>query len=1120
MPISILSSRCKAHHSKSFLLSSCRLLIVALAAMFLMIRPSALLGQAVTATVVGTINDPAGRAVPNVALILTNQGTNTSTNGTTNGSGNYEFTLVQPGTYTLTATSNGFKKEEQRDITVPVNTTTRVDLSLQLGMASQTVTVSSDVALLQTDRADVTAQIDAKQVEDLPVGSQRNFQALESLVPGVSKPVYDHSSFFDAQNSQSFQVNGQSELSNNLQFEGIDDNERTGLLQVYIPPAAAIATVDVETSNYAPEFGRSAGAVTNVTMKSGTNHFHGSIYEFNQVSALAARNYFNNVGRFPRSTNNYYGATLGGPIVKNRTFFFGDFLRYSNHASQFNILTVPTAAFRNGDLSGGPTTIYDPNTGAPNGSGRTPFVTNGVANVIPTSRLSPTALKILALVPLPNVPGATFNNNYQANTVFQTDVNTYDAKVDQQLREDDRLTGRFSWQRANTLQAPIFGQAGGPVAGAFEGNGVNTVYTGALEYTHIFTPKLFSELRGGVDHYRNTASPADYGKSDSTTLGIPGVNLDQFTSGLVGIDIAGFSSPLVGYSASLPWIRAETNVDVVNNWTKILGNHSIKFGGELRRVRDDLTQGQTFSPRGIYRYRDGQTGLNKSGNKTSFSNDFASFLLDLPSEVGRDLNVHSGSWRQTMYFGFIQDTWVATQKLTLTYGVRWELYPPAVPSSKGGFSQYDPATNTLNVSGYGKTPNDLGMRFNATDFEPRLGFAFRATDKTVVRGGFGISRTPFQDNNYAFNYPVRQNAAFEPLSSYTPALLPDATPATLAKGFPTIPPTQIPSNGIIPATKNQNYTSINLNYRDPEVMSYNLTLEQQFGGSWVLDISYVGNEGRFIPGNYNLNAGRVAGAGAAGQPYYKLYGTTATIELLPKETTSNYNSLQARLTHRFDKGLEFTSAFTFQKAMGYLSTGGGLSGFNFYLDPHRDYSPLAFNHTITSSNSFIYALPFGRGTTFLQHGITGMLAGGWQVSGLAYLQTGTPLFFTASGSQLNAPGTTQVPNQNGPFVKLKGIGTKNLWFDTSKFSQPSGPVLGNVGKNVYSGPGSVTFDAAAFRTFRIHESINLQFRVDAFNVLNHPVFNNPDTNLTDSNFGKITSAGSARTLQLAGTLNF
>lgn len=1079
------------------------------------------MGQAVTATLVGTVTDQSGAVVPNVPVQLKNEETSAVTNGTTNESGNYDFTFLQPGTYTVTVTAPGFKREERNGVNVTVNTTTRVDVGLQLGSSSETVTVTEATALLQTDRADVAAQIDAKQVEDLPVGSQRNFQALESLVPGVSRPVYDHSSFFDSQNSQSFQVNGQSELSNNLQFEGIDDNERTGLLQVYIPPAAAIKTVDVETSNYAPEFGRSAGAVTNVTLKSGTNQFHGSAYEFNQVSALAARSYFNNTGKFPRSTNNYYGATLGGPIVKDRTFFFVDFLRYSNHASQFNLETVPTAAFRAGDLSAGPTTIYDPSTGNADGTGRQQFVTNGVANVIPASRISSVASKLVALVPLPNVAGAGFTNNYQANTSFDVDTNTFDVKLDQAVSKLDHLIGRFSWQRTNTLQAPIYGLAGGPVAGGFEGNGLNTVYNGAVEYTHVFSPTLVTELRAGVDHYRNTAQEADYGSSASTAIGVPGVNLDPFTSGLVGLNIPGFSNPLVGYSASIPWVRGESNIDFVNNWTKIAGNHSFKFGGELRRVRDDLTQGQTFSPRGVFNYAEGQTGINKSGNKTSFANDFASFLLDVPNQVGRDVNVNPASWRQTLYFAFAQDTWLATQKLTITYGARWEYYPPANPSKKGGFSNYDPGTNTLRVAGYSSVPNNLGVNNNWRDFQPRVGFAYRATPMTVVRAGFGISNTPFQDNNYAYNFPVRQNNAFNSLSSYTPALLPDGTVATLEKGFPAPLVAQIPSTGILPASKNVNYVSVNKDYKDPAVMSYNVTLEQQLGSSWIFDLSYVGNQGRHIPGNYNMNAGFIAGAGAKGQPFYNLYGTTASIELLPKGTNSNYNALQSRLSHRYDKGFEFSSAFTWQKAMGYISTGGGLGGFNFYLDPHRDYSPLGFNRTITSSNSFIYELPFGKNKMFLHNGIVADVVGGWQVGGLAFLQTGTPLFFTASNSQLNAPNSTQVPNQVGPFSKLKGIGTNNLWFDKTAFVQPSGAVLGNVGKNVYSGPGSVSFDASAMRTFPVHEQVALQFRLDAFNVLNHPIFNNPSTSLTDSNFGKVTgTANGGRALQLAATLSF
>jgi hypothetical protein len=1079
-----------------------------------------LFGQAVTATLVGTITDQTGAVVPNATVTIKNEGTGASQQGAANGAGNYVFTFLQPGKYTVTVSSPSFEQISRHDIDVQVNTSTRVDLSLHPGANTTVVEVTGQIPMLQTDRADVSAQIQAKQVEDLPVGSQRNFQALQQLIPGVSRPIYDHSSFFDAQNSQSFQVNGQSEMSNNLQLEGIDDNERSGLLQVYIPPAAAIKTVDVETSNYAPEFGRSAGAVTNVILKSGTNQFHGSAYEFNQVSALAARTYFNNTGARPRQTNNYYGATLGGPIFKDKTFFFVDFLRYSNYQGQFQLVSVPTAAFRSGDLSAGPTAIYDPQTGNADGTGRTQFDYNGHANVIDPARLSPIAQKLLALVPLPNVPGAGFTNNYQANTGFNVTTHTYDAKIDQRVAANDLLTGRFGWQRTKTNQQPIFGLAGGPAASAFEGTGVNTVWNGAANYTHVVSPSLFTEFRGGVDHYRNTAHQSDYGTSASSEIGIPGVNLDPFTSGLVGMDIAGFSSPLVGYSASIPWVRAETSVVLSNNWTKILGNHSIKTGFEFRRIRDDLTQGQTYSPRGIYRYRDGETGLNVKGNKTGFTNDFASFLLDIPNQVGRDLNVNPASWRQSYYFAFIQDTWVATQKLTLTYGVRYEYYPPSTSGRKGGFSQYDPSNNTLQVSGYGDVKDDLGLQKNWQDFEPRVGFAYRARPGTVVRGGFGISKTAFQDNGYAYNFPVRQNSSFNALNSYGPALLPDGTPATLAKGFPTAPDPDIPSTGILSAPLNVNYTTVNTKFKDPTVVSYNMTVEQQFGKDWVFNIAYVGNQGKQIPAIYEMNHGQVAGAGAAGQPYYKLYGTTSSLQLRNKGTTSNYNSLQSRLTHHFSHGLSVTSGFTWQKAMGYISSTTGLAGLDFYLDPHRDYSPLGFNHSVTSANSFIYELPFGKGKRFLNQGVGSWILGGWQASGIVSLQTGSPLYFSASGSQLNTPNTRQMPNQTGPFRKLYGIGTNNAWFDTSSFTQPVGAVPGNVGKNVYSGPGSVTFDAAASRMFPIYDRVSLKFRMDAFNVMNHPSFNNPDVTLTDSNFGTVTGAGGSRALQLAATLSF
>lgn len=1081
--------------------------------------------QAVTATLVGTVTDQTGAVVPNASVSILNQETGSVTKSATNGSGNYIFSLLPPGTYTVTTSASGFQKSQTSNVNVPVNTTTRVDLSLRPGSAEQTVTVTDQAPLLQTDRADVSGQIESKQVLQLPVGNSQNFQELESLMPGVSAPIYDHSTFDDAQNSESFDVNGQSELSNNLQFEGIDDNERTGLLQVYIPAAQALQTVDVETSNYAPEFGRSAGAVTNIILKSGSNDIHGSAYEFNQVSTLSSRNYFNRTGKFPRQTYNYYGGTIGGPIIRDRTFIFGDVMRNSNDTSTYTLLTVPSAAFRTGNLSASPTPIYDPQTGNPNGTGRQQFS----GNMIPGNRISSIAQSVLALVPLPNVPGAGATNNFQANPGFDQSDTQFDVKLDEAWRPADHLTYRFSWERDNLYQAPIFGTAGGDANGGFEGSGINKVFNTALEYTHTFSNTLIAELRGGVDHYRNNTQPSDYGQTLATQLGIPGVNVSQFTSGAPTINVTDFSEPMIGYAASEPWERGETNIDIVNDWTKILGNHSVKFGFELRRVRDDLTQGQTYGPRGVFTYADGQTGLNASGSVTSYGNDFAGFLLDLPNQVGRDVNVGDASWRETLYFGYVQDTWQATKQLTMTYGLRWEFYPPATPRRSGGFSQYNPVTNSLEVAGYGDIPKDIGMNVNATDFEPRIGFAFRATPRTVVRGGFGISHTPFQDNVYAFNYPVRQNVVYNSLSSYTPAVQANGTAVeNMAAGFPPEPTPVIPADGIIPnASLTSTWVTVNTHYKDPSVYSYNLTVERDMGSGWVADAAYVGNVGRFIPGNYNMNAGFIAGAGAAGQPEYATLGRTASTELLPRQTSTNYNSLQVKVTRRFRSGLTWTSGYAWQKAMGFNSSTTGLGTYNFYIDFQRNYARTTWDRHQTYVQTFVYALPFGRNQRFASSGLAASLLGGWAVSGLFNADTGTPLFFTASSSQLNAPGNSQVPDQIGPFKKLHGIGTTHPWFDTSAFVQPKGAVLGNMGQNLYSGPALVSFDGSLQRDIQLHESLGLTLRAQAFNALNHPVFANPGVTLGSSNFGQVTgtlgSAGSSeanRAVQFAATLHF
>src|SRR4029077_545132 len=501
---------------------------------------------------------------------------------------------------------------------VIVNTSSRVDLVLQPGSASDTILVEAETPILQTERADTGRKLEEVLTENVPLGTNRNFQNLLNIVPGTTRATFQHSQFFNARSSLQTECNGQLREGNNYQIEGIDDNERTGLLQILIPPLEAIQTVDVSTSNYDAELGRASGAVVNVILKSGTNNYHGEAYEFVRNSAFNARNYFDaSVGHL---AYNYFGGNIGGPIKKNKLFFFADYLMVKDHEANTNTITIPTMAFRSGDLSSSTTTIYNPFSGNPDGTGRQPLVATsapGVAtvpgpngmvdafnpacksascpNIIPAAMIDPISTKLMAFLPPPTAAGNA--NNYFALLAFHKDTDFVDAKVDANITDKDRVSARFSYQRPSILQAPIFGIAGGPAQGNFEGSGLQNTYSTGINYNRFFSNTLVAEVRVGAGWYHNEAHNTDFGTNTSQSLGIPGINLDKtITSGIVGVTInGGFSNPLIGYSASLPWIRSETNIDFANTWTKILGNHTVKFGADLRRVRDALLQEQTFS---------------------------------------------------------------------------------------------------------------------------------------------------------------------------------------------------------------------------------------------------------------------------------------------------------------------------------------------------------------------------------------------------------------------------------------------------------------------------------------------------------------------------------------------
>ena len=1060
--------------------------------------------QAVHGTLLGTVTDVTGGAVAGAKVTILETNTRVSHSGETNASGNYDFPDLPPGQYNVMAEMEGFKREMREGVLVEVDTSARADLKLQPGNVSESIEVTAAPALLQTDRADTGRTMDAVLVEELPLGVNRNFQSLLDLMPGTSPATFQHSQAFNAGSSLQTESNGQPRMGNNFQIEGIDNNQRTGLLQILITPAEAIQTVSISTSNHDPELGRGTGAVTNVILKSGTNAFHGAAYEFLQNSALDARAFFNpSVGHL---TYNYAGGNIGGPIRHGKIFFFADYLRTMDHEANTNLETIPSVPFRSGDLSAGNNRVYNPFTGNPDGSGREPFP----GNQIPASLINPISAKILSFLPAPNLPfiPSQPSNNYFALLPFHKDTDALDGKIDDNLTDKDRVSARFSFSRPVFFQAPIFGNAGGPAQGAFEDAGSQKTYSAGLNYNRIVTSTLLTEVRVGVAHYHNEARQSDYGINDTANLGIPGVNVGPFTSGFVGISIGAFSSPLTGYSPSLPWIRAEANIDLVNTWTKIAANHTIKWGVDIRRIRDDLLQDQTFSPRGVVTFGGNQTFTQGASGGTGVANDFASFLLDVPSKVARDINTYFPALRAWQVFGYVADNWQVSPKLTLNLGVRWELYPPPTPQFPGGFSNYDYVHNQLVIAGVGGNPSNLGMVTHFKQFAPRLGLAYRLTNSTVIRAGFGVSYTPFPDNNWAYNFPVRANNQYDTIGglSYTPAGYPDGTVATFQRGFPAPQPIVIPANGIIanpdPTTA---YTIIPLDYKNPYVETWNLAVQQALPFHFVLDAAYVANHGVDTPAAVNLNAGLIPGAGSAGQPQYPR--TAATTQYF-RGFSSSYNSLQVKFDRRFATGVRMTTSFTWQKGFDYQSSDDG--GLRFYLNQERNHARADFDRTLNFIQSYIYELPFGKRKAWFQSGAASKILGGWQVSGILSLRTGTPLLFTANSS-LNLPGATQTPNQIAPIQILHGINIGNPWFSTASFATPRGFMFGTMGRNELSGPGMFGLNASVSRQLALTERFRLSVRMDSFNVTNTPQFANPQLNRDNTNFGFITSTLSSGT---------
>jgi hypothetical protein len=1067
--------------------------------------PSPVRAQVLKAQILGTITDPTGAVVPAVKVTITDTRTSFQRTADTNGAGNFFFVNLDPGSYRVEAEKQGFAKSLRTGVELLPNTTARVNFELAPGAITQTIDVSADAApLLQTDRADTGGKIEQKQLQQMPMLYNRNYQGLLLLVPGVGRPFRPHSEFYNSHDSLSVRVNGQGRQFNNFQIEGIENKIDNGNLTALVPPAEAIQTVDVSTSNFDPEFGNAGGAVTNVTLRSGSNDFHGSLFHFHRNENVQARNTFA-ITKAP-TVYNQFGGTIGGRIIRDKLFFFADYQGSRDHLGNVNRGTLPGSTFRTGNLGGAAVTIYDPATGNPTtGAGRTPFPNN----VIPTNRISPISQRILGFVPLPNIADVEGQVNYSQNNVRIKTLDQTDSKVDWIAGANDRIAVRYSLQKANVIDHGLFGPGGiygGFRGGGFGGSGPARTQSAGINYSKVITPSFVWESRLGVVRNRNDARSSDYGLKTSEDIGIRGANLDDWTSGLSQIIINGYSSPLVGFSPSLPWARSVTSFGLVNNFSKIFTKHIVRFGADFRRERNDLLQTQTFNPRGRFDYQPGQTG-NPADTRRNFANAFAAFLLDVPNISGRDLPFVFPARREFTYNFYIQDKWQVSQKLTLDIGIRLERERGSRPRFPGGFSNYNPINNTLELAGLGNIPINIAQSNN--NWGPRLGIAYRLNDDTVIRTGFGISYFPRR--MVQTNFPILQNNGYPAANAFA------SSDVRMTTGFPAFVPFQVPADGVIqnaPLTSNFGITPHDL--ASPYVQSWNFAIQRALPWKFALDVAYVGNKGVNNQTGRDINASLVPGTGNNGRPLFQQFRRTAATSL-PIGTSTWYNGLQIKLDRRVGDGFFLTTAYTWSKGLNYSDDDGGLAtNMAVFLNKGRQ----SDNRTHTFTQSYMWELPFGKGKKFATSGPAMWIAGGWQLQGILSMMTGSWFSPSVSGV-VNAPGNADRPNWIAPVRYLGGAGPGQQFFARESFAIPPQNTLGNTGRNIMHGPGIVNLDAALHREFAIKEGMQLALRVESFNFSNTPHYNNPNGNLQSPQFGQINGAqADQRQYQIGLTLRF
>ncbi|HKD07042.1 MAG TPA: TonB-dependent receptor [Bryobacteraceae bacterium] len=1082
--------------------------------------------QVLYGTLTGNVTDATGAAVPGARIDAVNSATGQEKQTDGDEHGAYQMNDVVAGTYRVTISAKAFGTVVEQGVTVDANTVRRVDVQLQLAQVSQTIEVDASVATLQTDRADVGSQIQNSQITQLPVPATRNFQSLLVLVPGYSPPASSHSEAGNPQGALATNVNGASYNNNNTRIEGVSDlYPWLPEIAAYIPATEAIQTVNVVTASFDAEQGMAGGSVVNVFIKSGTNQFHGGGWEYNQISALKARNFFYYGENNPKNIVNQFGANFGGPIKKNKLFFFANWEETAKRANVSALQTVATDPLRQGNFTATGTTIYDPRSGASNGTGRTPFP----GNTIPSSLFAFASTKMISLMPEPNQASAalTPTNDYFASGNYSSTHHNVDVKINYDPTDKSTIFGRYAISPSHIFDPPGLGAAlGNTLDGGQPGTSDGRVQNIGLGGTYSITPALLLDGNVGYTRLRLGSQNVDIGQDYGlTTLMIPGTNGPYYLDGgYPNFGVTGFSS-FGNANVSNPFLfRDNVYVGAVNlGW--IHGSHSMRFGWEYQHFAINHFQPQTsFGPRGGFNFTGGVTALS-GGLSPNLYNAWADFLLGLPQNMGISTEfINPATVRESNMAFYARDTWQVNRKLTLSYGIRYERYPFATRDNYGG-NVYNPVTGLVTLGSVNGTPHNAGVDVGWGNIAPRVGIAYRLDEKTVFRVGFGISVDPNSFRAERDAYPATIAQSINGATSFTPA-------GSLVTGLPAFVYPNL-STGIFPLPTNVTTTTFPADFRRGYIESLNVTLQRQIAG-FSAQAAYVGTRAIRHTNQVNINASG-PGGGNTGRYYYPLTGQSTDITQITPFNTAKYDSLQTQLTRRFGAGI-VGATFTFSKALDFGDNDDSGLTWNWIPMYRRNYAVAGFDRPYNFQLYANYALPFGKGKPWVTHGFAAALAGGWQLNGIMSRESGTPFTVATAGTSLNAPGNTQTAQQVKTDVAIlggHGIGANGAsYFDPTAFATVTTVAFGNSGRDILRGPGVFIVNASLFRDFKVTERFILQFRAEAFNFTNTPQFGNPGATVSSATFNsdgsvkslngytQITTASNERQLRFALKLSF